>query len=950
VDRRPTGNSDIDDDCYSERRGRDFTVSLTSEMFRTNAKIAKIAPLCLLLLICAAPSFAQQATPRDQRPLSDDSLEHLSRNRYSSRQQATMEMWRQREASREQVQEAARHPDPEVSGRAKWILRQWRRGSLPGAPPEVSRLLQQTDGPLAIQRLLERGQFRAAVVAVEESAGTADPKALQARITAALLQRFPVYVHRAIGSDSLNDLLKLVDLVADSKEMAVCRVQMMQQLGIEVTGDSLLPNSAVSWDPVERDRAAALVLLTLGQTDAALEVAARSADKELLYKYRMIGARWAEIARDGLQAARQTEPGGYEHTRLWCDIMIAADRTGDSELFKQAVEQVSASNEADDTALQQLRWKVLAIHGEIDAALETLDRVSPQSSANLAIDVSRTGRAFDVLGFPLERVDTEIGQWVDDAIEVQRASKSNDLVGEIRTLFSLLQCLLSIGRDDAAWYIVKRLSDSDVHINELRLREYVLWQLMSTKRADWVVQLSVGEGEKALSQYSRQSLAGTLPEADARTFEIVMGAMQMLQHEMPLKQRVLATHQLLSGELPDFFDPDEDFDLLYQYVTGTPQVPPIRSRTIQIRGALINLDIVSLFAQHGESELAAAALQKLAQSGDVEALFQLAEQELDGGRAESSLALFQTVLKTIESQGSVVSRFGGGDEVAFTVKSLIGLWTIARRGGDDQLSAELLQEIRLCLCSPSTQLRKTVADYLANREESLLAMEAYEALLPMTVMGTQDNTGLYDVARGYALLARKTNTAEAARWFDLAIAATLETMTYRPGAYVTLPLYARRWWIEAAIEQNDAAAAEVHLKRILKLDPLDIDFAERLLPEMRKAGMEDLADLAIDQIMSQGIDYAEQFPFDAMTCNNLAWVAAMNKRHLEDALRLSELAVYVEPQSAIYRDTLAEVLFQLDRKTEALQIEQGCLLDDPTQWHLHQQVKKYSEAIESDGS
>ena len=56
------------------------------------------------------------------------------------------------------------------------------------------------------------------------------------------------------------------------------------------------------------------------------------------------------------------------------------------------------------------------------------------------------------------------------------------------------------------------------------------------------------------------------------------------------------------------------------------------------------------------------------------------------------------------------------------------------------------------------------------------------------------------------------------------------------------------------------------------------------------------------------------------------------------------------PNSAIYRDTLAEVLFLLDRKVEALQVEQGCLLDDPRQWHLHQQVEKYQAAIDNDES
>ena len=270
---------------------------------------------------------------------------------------------------------------------------------------------------------------------------------------------------------------------------------------------------------------------------------------------------------------------------------------------------------------------------------------------------------------------------------------------------------------------------------------------------------------------------------------------------------------------------------------------------------------------------------------------------------------------------------------------------VARRSGDEQLSDELEREIRLILCSPSTKLRNTVAEYLGERGDALLAMEAYEVLLPMTVFGTQEQTGLYDVARSYSMLARTTNAAEAARWFDLAVGGTLDSMNFRPGAYVTLPLYVRRWALESAIGRKDADQVQRNLDRILKLDPLDIDFAERLLPEMRKAGMDEAADRTLDQIMDEGLRYTASFPFDAMSANNLAWVAAMNKQRLDDALRLSELAVYVEPDSAIYRDTLAEVLFQLGRKKEALQVEQACLLDDPTQWHLHQQIEKYSEAI-----
>jgi tetratricopeptide (TPR) repeat protein len=427
-----------------------------------------------------------------------------------------------------------------------------------------------------------------------------------------------------------------------------------------------------------------------------------------------------------------------------------------------------------------------------------------------------------------------------------------------------------------------------------------------------------------------------------------MRALASLRPGEPLSRRVQAAYQLCDGQMPEGFDADVDFRRLYEYVTGPRPTRQFRGRVSGGREILANLSIVNLLARHGQSDLASACLRKLAEMGEVKAIFYLAEQELDGGRADTAMDLFQSVFKTVADQGRTSGRLGSADEVALAVKALIGSWTIARRSGDEQLSAELQRQIRLSLCSPSTRLRSTVADYLGQRGESLLAMEAYEVLLPMTVFGTQEKTGLYDVARAYSLIARKTNAAEAARWFDLAVGGTLDSMNFRPGAYVTLPLYVQRWAIEDAIQRQDTDEVQRRLTRILKLDPLDIDFAERLLPEMRKAGMDHLADQALDQIIDQGVRYTRLFPFDAMTCNNLAWVAAMNGKRLDEALRLSQLAVYVEPDSAIYRDTLAEVLFLLGRKEEALQVEQGCLLDDPTQWHLHQQIQKYSQAIEDD--
>ncbi len=458
----------------------------------------------------------------------DETLDWLSRNQYSRRQQATLQMWRDREQSREQVQEAARDPDPEVSGRAKWILRQWRRGALPDTPPEIARLLQASDGPAAIERLLEGGQFTAAVVAVEESAGTADREAIQARIASALQRRFPIYVHHALAGESLSDLLKLVDLVADSKELALSRIELMQHLGIEITGDTLLPSSASLWSPSEREQAETLLWVILGQLDRATEVASRSINDDLLHQCRMIAGRWAEAAADSLRLAKQAPAGSYEQTRLWCLTLIAADRSGDDALRAEAISVLSGIEVGESPEAQlaaEMRWKCLASHGEVDAALDIAAQTSPDAAASVCMDASRITRAFEILEYPLDRLDLDLDGWIEQAIESQRQFTDADLTPEIRRILALMQCLISIGRDDAAWLIARRLCESDVNIDTLRLREFVLSTLTMTRRTDWVVPLAVNDEDKALTPQSHNTIARILPDCDLISFEIMVQAL-----------------------------------------------------------------------------------------------------------------------------------------------------------------------------------------------------------------------------------------------------------------------------------------------------------------------------------------------------------------------------------------------------------------------------------------
>ncbi|WP_145168641.1 hypothetical protein [Rubripirellula lacrimiformis] len=868
-------------------------------------------------------------------------VDDLSKDDYAVRQQATIEMWKGRDWSREAVQDAAHNPDPEIAGRAQWILRQWRRGALPDTPPEISRLLQSGDQPAAIERLLEGGQFLAAVVAVEESAGTVDRELIQRRINIGLMSRFPIYVHMAIQSESLPHLLRLIDLVADSNETAACRFELMQIMGLPITDENLLPESAATWPPNQRLMVMAMLLVKLERYDDAIAVAKQSGDAELLLTCRMIAGRWRQIADERLAVAEAAEPGAIEYCLDWCQVMMAADRCGDDALFETAADHLMSPQIGDHPASMNVRWKYLLSHGKVDEALSVLDTISPDAAATVAMDTSRVSHAFDVLGFPLDRVDSDYGKWIDEALDAQRDAGTEQLSPQVRRLLVLMQCLLSIGREDVARIIAKRVADSDGRIGiqrQHRLAEYVLSTLTLVQNVDWMPELAIEAESRSVSADSIDIIARTMDEVDGTTVEILMDALLKMDPNQPAEPRFFAAYELLSGRIPAGFDPATDFAKIFDLVTRPRSVRTVRGMR-QNLSIQANMNIAIMFSRHGEASLALACMTKLARSGDTDALFRMAEQALDSGRGNDAQILFDAVYRKFEKP----VRVGGSGDVAMAAKALVGMLSIARRSGDQQRSEELLKEIRLVLCSPSSNLRHAVASYLADRDEIDLALEAYGRILPVKAFGSNDSVDLYSVSRVFALTARHTDPEAAARWFDLAILRSIESDDFRPSAFATLPMYVHRWSLEAAVRDGDVSQAQNQVERLLQFNAMDVDLAERLLPKMREASMDELADRTFSRVMDRGTEYVAEFSRDAMTCNNLAWVAAMNDRRLDDALRLSESAVRMEPDSAIFRDTLAEILFLRGDKQAALAIEQGCLLDDPGQWHLHEQIERFSK-------
>ena len=875
----------------------------------------------------------------------EQTAQRLADPSFSGRRQAMLRLWRSRDEAHEAVQRASRHHDPEIAARATQILDWWRRGVLPDTPPRLAAELQQGDVADAVGALVEAGEYAAAAMAVEESLGTIDREAVQGRVSRLLSARFPLYARMAFEGQTVADFLRLIDLAAESKELALCRLDVMEWSGIPVDDARLLPASAETWPADERHEAMALLLLATGRLDEAVAFVADEAagDDELRRAVWMLAGHWDRLGEAAMARAMSLPPTSTDRVRHLADALLAAERVGNGDLREQVIDLLSHTDGASDETSLAMRWQALAVHGEIEAACRLLQATDPEAAAEVALAASQAGLAFELLGTSLGAIELGWDAWVSEALDAQRATDQPSPVAEVTRLLTLVKCLAGVGRHDLAWRIAEGLSSGNVAVGRIELRAYVLHGMPTAVRAEWTRRLAVFPGEETLSTAAENALIRALPDTDAATFSFLMEAIESRMPTAPLQDRLRVVASLLEGRIPDGFDPQNDFRFLYQQLTETTgggrQMRQIGGRVFFQSATQPTMGSVRFFSRHGQVDYAERCLRRLRARGDVEAMLESARRALAGGRLEDARQGFDDVWESVAGEGGFA---GGQSGVNPATQALAGLLEVADRQGNRGEARRLRRLIRLVLATPAAETRLELCRTLAEAEPAMAA-DGYRRLLPLAAMGSRDGTAFYTAAYAYALFDAERAPDLAADWFDLAFTGTLAATQFVPAAYVSLPLITKRWRVQAALRRADRSGVERTLDRLLRLDPLDIRLAEEILPEIREAGMAGLANRSLDRILDEGLIHTRRYPGDATTANNLAWIAAVNGRRLEDALALSQQAVRLQPDSAVYRDTLAEVLFRLGRRDEAILIERACLLDDPGQWHLHEQIEKFTQ-------
>lgn len=624
---------------------------------------------------------------------------------------------------------------------------------------------------------------------------------------------------------------------------------------------------------------------------------------------------------------------------------------------------MSASRAADAMAPMSFSWE------DVDTQLEA--RIDLAIAAQRQLYADMTSSDFDVVSAASSRYPS-------------------GLTREVESLFSMIRLLLSVGRDDAAWRIADRLSIDEFwckrggRTQKYLVRDYVLLSLMLTNRTDWMIRLAFRDWESDPSEVSQGLVARVMTINDPLVLPVVSELIRMQTTHRSTKDVFRLACEIVRADdadrknhaewMPILFQALRDGSLRQKLSKASPSQGRLRESVLQPDARVWS----DLFLAYGRPDLAESHLRAQAATGDLESMLTLAkEYRLSNNLPDESLGEALETIWNLVAEPAIERHSGYRDDVSIGIQAIAAQAKLAKDQGDHLRADRLIAELNAMACTPSTDVRQLIADELADLGMWQEAESIYRSLLYMTALASDETQSLIDIAKSFqsfAFQATKTEmdvtqsaievddvTTEdnrdlrlrrmASKWLDLAFAGTLSAFEYRPQLYLIYPRLIAREQLELAIADRAAippedrssqdGKIELLLEQLQRLDQMDITTAESILPKLRQVGMRETADRFMANILDAAEEHFKLFSADAMIANNVAWAAAVNESDLPQALELSRRAVRIEPDSAIYRDTLAEILARLDRPGEALMIEKGCLIDDPGQWHLHEQVERF---------
>lgn len=221
-----------------------------------------------------------------------------------------------------------------------------------------------------------------------------------------------------------------------------------------------------------------------------------------------------------------------------------------------------------------------------------------------------------------------------------------------------------------------------------------------------------------------------------------------------------------------------------------------------------------------------------------------------------------------------------------------------------------------------------------------------EAYSQFDLISKTGEPGSYAVGASSRALAgrliEKKRFEKAADGFELAM---LRCMTpfvsfTQSQAYLNVPSLIARLRCRSAIENSDFDKAGLFASMANDLQPGEVELPILVYQPLVAKGQKKLADNLFETAKKTIQKVVDDYPNCAWAHNSAAWLSACCKTDLNWGLRHAEAAVKLDGKSAAHLDTLAEVLFQLNRQKEAVEAQTKAVALEPTKLYYKKQLKR----------
>lgn len=212
-------------------------------------------------------------------------------------------------------------------------------------------------------------------------------------------------------------------------------------------------------------------------------------------------------------------------------------------------------------------------------------------------------------------------------------------------------------------------------------------------------------------------------------------------------------------------------------------------------------------------------------------------------------------------------------------------------------------------------------------------------------------TGRLDDAEGANALRRWANREAQAGHFPAAADALEVSLLpvfrtnssfLETGPYLQIPAVTHVWRSRGAIQSGDLPAAVRAAEAAQDAVPENVEITIELVNALDEKGAKKEADALFARAWAWHGKVHGQFPRYGQGYNAAAWLAGKCGRELGAGLEMANKAVASAPNNTAFIDTLAEVLFRMGRRDEAAAQMKRCLEIEPKSAYFQEQMKRFT--------